>query len=434
MVRPLELEVLDANNSYIYANDPNADIYPLEDVKFNQDYIPEFPYIVNTNIPKPIFRNRTVADLRADLPADICYVLDNYDVVLCGGYLYKLFIQDMEYNGVFDIDLFLVDTNKDPKHLTEKVDAIIKHLVDGKQCQYVKNNRNIVEMLIGYQKDNIVEMTKVQIILRIYDAPSQIIHGFDLGSCSVAFDGKQVWFTTMAKFAYEYGYNIVCMDRRSDSYEYRLKKYFKRGFGIIMPNFKLDSDDSPGIIDRLYNYLWMSEKTDVDIPMPSMEIQKATVKGNRILTTPSHIRTSYSRKSDYGEAKFTPGSVAALSRQNSHIVASDEDRPLLSVETPEWGNKYIKSYDRSQLDPKISFTELDPLQVKLLKEIFDLDEDPNDLMKKKIEQIANKQKSNMVKNGYQFSYIVADHQHYGIFNAVTSGPKTWYGKYYKDTL
>lgn len=79
----------------------------------------------------------------------------------------------------------------------------------------------------------------VQLILRHYATPSEILHGFDMGSAAVGFDGKQVVFTDLGRFAHEYGYNIVDTTRRSTTYEARLNKYMKRGFGIILPGLDI---------------------------------------------------------------------------------------------------------------------------------------------------------------------------------------------------
>ena len=33
----------------------------------------------------------------------------------------------------------------------------------------------------------------IQVILRIYKSPSEVLIGFDIDSCAVAYDGKRVW-------------------------------------------------------------------------------------------------------------------------------------------------------------------------------------------------------------------------------------------------
>lgn len=88
---------------------------------------------------------------------------------------------------------------------------------------------------ITIKRDNV----KLQVILRLYSTVSEILHGFDLGSSAVGFDGQNVILTSLGRFAYEYGYNIVDTTRRSTSYEARLTKYCRRGFDIIVPQLNI---------------------------------------------------------------------------------------------------------------------------------------------------------------------------------------------------
>ena len=78
-----------------------------------------------------------------------------------------------------------------------------------------------------------------QIIFRLYSSSSEILHGFDLGSSAVGFDGNNVLFTSLSKLCYTYNCNIIDTTRRSTSYESRLIKYFKRGFALILPKFDI---------------------------------------------------------------------------------------------------------------------------------------------------------------------------------------------------
>ena len=67
-------------------------------------------------------------------------------------------------------------------------------------CKLARNN-NMIFIDIGNYK--------FQIILRLYNTISEILHGFDLGSCAVGFDGTTVFLTTLGKFCYEHMCNIV---------------------------------------------------------------------------------------------------------------------------------------------------------------------------------------------------------------------------------
>jgi len=75
----------------------------------------------------------------------------------------------------------------------------------------------------------------IQIILRLYGSVSEILHGFDIGSSAVGYNGRIVYFTSLSKFSFEYIANIIDPSRRSTTYEKRIMKYHDRGFQIILP-------------------------------------------------------------------------------------------------------------------------------------------------------------------------------------------------------
>ncbi|KAJ3167489.1 hypothetical protein HK101_011768 [Irineochytrium annulatum] len=72
----------------------------------------------------------------------------------------------------------------------------------------------------------------VQIVLRLYTSPAEVLTGFDVDCCGVGFDGKDVWTTRRACAAIMTQTNTIDLTRRSPSYETRLAKYADRGFEI----------------------------------------------------------------------------------------------------------------------------------------------------------------------------------------------------------
>lgn len=76
----------------------------------------------------------------------------------------------------------------------------------------------------------------IQIVLRIYSSPAEVILSFDIDSAGVAFDGEKVLITPRAALAFKTQCNTVDMTRRSPSYEYRLAKYHPRGFEVFVPD------------------------------------------------------------------------------------------------------------------------------------------------------------------------------------------------------
>jgi hypothetical protein len=72
----------------------------------------------------------------------------------------------------------------------------------------------------------------IQIILRLYHSPAEVLMGFDVDCCSVGYDGQNVWVLPRAQNALVRQQNTVDMTRRSPSYEMRLAKYSERGFEV----------------------------------------------------------------------------------------------------------------------------------------------------------------------------------------------------------
>lgn len=88
---------------------------------------------------------------------------------------------------------------------------------------------------------------KLQVVLRAHKTVGDVLNNFDMGSSQVAYlpgrpsaDG-QFLFTDAARVAFTRGLNIVNLARRSPSFEYRLAKYYERGFGLALA-------DHPGAI------------------------------------------------------------------------------------------------------------------------------------------------------------------------------------------
>jgi len=76
----------------------------------------------------------------------------------------------------------------------------------------------------------------VQIILRLYKSPGEVLLGFDIDSCCVGYDGDDLWCMERFRRAITKRYNLVNVSRRSTTYEQRLFKYSKRGFAVAVPN------------------------------------------------------------------------------------------------------------------------------------------------------------------------------------------------------
>eukprot|EP00930_Biecheleria_cincta_P036665 TRINITY_DN25130_c0_g2_i1.p1 TRINITY_DN25130_c0_g2~~TRINITY_DN25130_c0_g2_i1.p1 ORF type:complete len:1765 (-),score=415.36 TRINITY_DN25130_c0_g2_i1:94-5325(-) len=83
----------------------------------------------------------------------------------------------------------------------------------------------------------------IQIVLRLYNSPAEILMGFDVDSCACGFDGKKVVACQRTAMAFSSQANTLDMSRRSPSYEMRLSKYASRGFEVVLPSLLRDRVD-----------------------------------------------------------------------------------------------------------------------------------------------------------------------------------------------
>lgn len=76
----------------------------------------------------------------------------------------------------------------------------------------------------------------MQIVLRLYASPAEVLAGFDIDAACCAYDGDRVYASPRAVIAIMRQANTIDMTRRSPSYETRLAKYAIRNFEIYVPN------------------------------------------------------------------------------------------------------------------------------------------------------------------------------------------------------
>jgi hypothetical protein len=83
----------------------------------------------------------------------------------------------------------------------------------------------------------------VQIVLRLYSSPAEVLAGFDVDVACCAYDGDRVWANPRAIVSMMRQSNTVDMTRRSPSYEVRLAKYSSRGFEVYIPGLERSEID-----------------------------------------------------------------------------------------------------------------------------------------------------------------------------------------------
>ena len=95
----------------------------------------------------------------------------------------------------------------------------------------LSNTKNMVAPFGGS-----TEFIEIQFITRLYKTIAEVLYSFDLAPSAVAYDGTEVWFTRQAAYAYRWGVFLPSFSKRRRTFEYRICKYIKRGFDLVLPN------------------------------------------------------------------------------------------------------------------------------------------------------------------------------------------------------
>lgn len=158
------------------------------------------------------------------------------NILLAGG---KVVQHLFEEKRDCDFDFFIYGIS-DPEEATARAVEFLKFI-----HSRLSSKKSKQESKSGFSRFEVIQSTgsitvninniRIQVVLRLYKTISEILHGFDLGSSAVGFDGKQVYFTTLGMFCNGSRVNVVDTTRRSTTYERRLEKYWNRGFSIVVP-------------------------------------------------------------------------------------------------------------------------------------------------------------------------------------------------------
>ena len=127
-----------------------------------------------------------------------------------------LYVADIT-NNFLDVDIFTCDVDATKKYLHElRLDNRV----------LIKSGNSVSVFNRG---------VKYQFILREYTCPSEIIHGFDVGSSCIVTDGTRIWTTMRGYYSIAKQLNWFDPSRSSPTYAQRLSKYHMRGFNLILP-------------------------------------------------------------------------------------------------------------------------------------------------------------------------------------------------------
>ncbi|KAI5840776.1 hypothetical protein DFP73DRAFT_557829 [Morchella snyderi] len=144
-----------------------------------------------------------------------------------------------------DIDLFIHGI-EDPEEAIKKIEQIENTIKDNLLWETTTlRTRNTITIVSQYPNRH------VQIVLRLYKSPSQILTGFDVNCSCFAYDGTSVLANPRALGACMTQCNDIDLTRRSPSYENRLSKYSHRGFEVYC-DFLDRSRIDPTIFERSF--------------------------------------------------------------------------------------------------------------------------------------------------------------------------------------
>ena len=195
-----------------------------------------------------------------------------------------------------DIDLFMygIDTDEEARtklrHIIDTVQANRKKQDGKRQTTKGKwghwSKRPDWDILRTPHAVTIVGMhpfRHVQIVLRMYQSPSEVLVGFDVDSCTVGYNGR-AWANPRACRALCKRMNTVDITRRSLTYEVRLAKYSRRGFAVGIPGVDLtQAAPSPLVSSKatvgLHKLLLLDREQDLYLRNHPKQVENAPLFG-----------------------------------------------------------------------------------------------------------------------------------------------------------
>jgi hypothetical protein len=362
--------------------------------------------------------------------ADLLPQLSKLGIYIAGGSVCRALSKDNNKYTVagLDVDMFVVNQSENPV-IIKNIELIANHIRN--KCfsaRFIRTDKAFTILAMDNNSDGRLNIKKYQIILRKYENIAQVIHGFDLGSSAVLYDGYHVYFTDLAKFAYEYSCNVFLKYRRSTSYEYRIQKYINRCFKFIMPDFDVNV---PVYTPTKYGYDLCMIKNQYYKLRLQKPTEKNCLKGEFIVSV----------KTDYDNSEYFNNEIAAyyntlqlINGTNNFVytcvhlrsvIDGNADIIKIGIDTTYEMAKsvlskpIIKNSDYAWI--RYFYDSITLLQSRLTPGILDklISDQKLSLDKKPIKV----EKINLLKTnpGTQVS---------GSFNPIIKDVKDWYGEYY----
>ena len=374
--------------------------------------------------------------------------LNMKNILIAGGSVGNIIKKPTGYGSDSDVDFFVYGLSQEDANIRVKewiIDIIncanaykIREKEKGDKgkyvttdCEMIRNNNTILIQICNQD---------FQLIFRLYKTKSEILHGFDLGSSAIGFDGDNVYLTSLGKFCYEHSCNIVDTTRRSTTYEYRLEKYFERGFNIVIP----------GLDKKQLRQVYFKYGLNEVCILPHFTFSYYAISGNKIRLT--NFYNKYSETSDYKLDDINEYNSFRMNLYNlvndinffyNTSTSTDTTRLEILTKGPRLSKGAIVSYYET-LRSKLNNKKVD---VTLLKNFITIETPANvalniiqntdktyldNLIAAQTQLVLDKLAVLQSRDHTKINWIVKNPgtQLCGSFNPIFRDEKDWYGLYY----
>lgn len=203
---------------------------------------------INHNVKKINWKQTYTTILKNINATRICKMLNTEpdlwkNILLAGGSVTNCILAcDM----TTDYDLFIYGLNEDEANMKIQKCIDIFRKFSAYKFSITRTENSIT--YISYTDEANIQ---IQFILRLYSSISEILHGFDIDSSCVGYNGEKIYLTNRANHAFTHLVNMVDFDRMSPTYEYRLSKYMNRGFSVYISDFSWNTINK----DKILTYI-----------------------------------------------------------------------------------------------------------------------------------------------------------------------------------
>src|SRR5437868_7011624 len=199
------------------------------------------------------------------------YIADRHNIVhdilllgkgkisLCGGSIINILNSGTSY--VHDYDLFFhCDSIEEANNI---LNMCMEYVTNLKVKQILYQRSQYIQTI------EIIDVTrtwKIQFIRRIYKTKDQILLGFDLSGSRLGWNPQDGLFATICgAMAFAMKAFPIDLTQRSLSFGYRIDKYSKKGFDILLPGLinqnNIETPDGSLIYDEHHKFAFRCEKT-----------------------------------------------------------------------------------------------------------------------------------------------------------------------------